>query len=311
MHLDHTPVPLSEWRALFNRVPRSNLLQSYDYARAVALVEHLRPKWARIIDENQTIGIVQILTTGMFWGAIHAVLIDRGPLWLDGCGTAAQITRFWQLINAEYPARFGRKRRFIPECSIPAALENTGLRPVARVQPYQTIWLNLAPSTDDLRAQLAGNWRNHLNNAERAGVTVTITTELPAINRAIMLMDHDRRTRAYRGAGARLLRALAASFSGTNNVFVASAIAPDGEVVATGLFFIHGCCATWQTGWAGPRGRDLNANYAMLWQTILHLKNRDVVALDLGGVNDEDAKGIRDFKVGLRGENVTFIGQYA
>ena len=40
------------------------------------------------------------------------------------------------------------------------------------------------------------------------------------------------------------------------------------------------------------------------------LQDMDVLDLDLGGVNDQDAAGVKRFKQGLGGELVELVGQY-
>ena len=81
-----------------------------------------------------------------------------------------------------------------------------------------------------------------------------------------------------------------------------------GRTVAAILVFLHGASATYQVGWTSDKGRKLAAHHQLLWRAMLSLKERGIKDLDLGGVNDESAAGIKRFKTGLGGEEVALVG---
>src|SRR5690606_1466555 len=114
-------------------------------------------------------GLVQMIEVRALGGALHAVMIDRGPLWFDGFGGPAQFSAFTEALNAAFPRRIGRRRRFIPEFE--HAGEIAGFKKSASL-PYQTIWLDLCQSEEDLRAGLKSKWRNALRKAEKAGLHI-------------------------------------------------------------------------------------------------------------------------------------------
>ena len=83
-----------------------------------------------------------------------------------------------------------------------------------------------------------------------------------------------------------------------------------GVAIAGAIFIIHGGSATYQVGWSDDLGRDVNASYKVLYDAALHLKDKGIKYLDLGGVNDTEAAGVKKFKSGMGGELVELVGQY-
>lgn len=101
------------WEDEFSKIQKSNLLQSSYYASAMFALRGQKLKRGIILIDGQETGLVQILEAGLLWDAIHAVILDRGPLWFDGFGGAAHVQAFFQEFEKQFPNRFGRKRRIL------------------------------------------------------------------------------------------------------------------------------------------------------------------------------------------------------
>lgn len=297
---------LPEWEERFARLRRSNLLQSYDYARAVCPLQHQKARWGLVYINEKEAGLVQILEAGFCFDLIHAVILDRGPLWFEGFGTEEHIAAFFDRFDREFPARFGRKRRIIPECpefSHPAYKRHDS-------PGYQTIWLDLTPPETDLRAGLRQKWRNMLNKGEKNGLQAVFDDKSRFLSWLLKVYQEDRRKKGYNGPSVRLMRSLGRVF-GEEGRMVAGQALYEGEPVAAVLVLLHGRAATYQIGWTNEKGRNLAAQNFLLWQTVLELKKKGIDDFDLGGINDESAKNIKKFKEGLGGETVTLAGRYS
>ena len=61
-------------------------MQDYHYAKALAPLYGQRPRWGIIEIDGTPAGMFQMMEVSMLWGAVHALMLDRGPLWFDGCG---------------------------------------------------------------------------------------------------------------------------------------------------------------------------------------------------------------------------------
>ena len=84
--IDWNVLSFSEWEQRFKKLNRATLLQSYPYAQAMAEISGQKPRWGLIKIDNVEAGLVQILEVGFLKNLIHAVILDRGPLWFDGFG---------------------------------------------------------------------------------------------------------------------------------------------------------------------------------------------------------------------------------
>lgn len=304
---------LNEWEKRFSVIARSNLLQSYVYARAVCKTKYKKARWGLILIDGHEAGLVQILETGILKNLFHTVELDRGPLWFDGYGGAVHIKSFFKEFNRQFPDRFGRRRRFIPEIdSGPSAekiLGQTGLKSSSSVSAYQTLWWDLTLDEETARKNLKSNWRGSLNKAERSEL-VTEWDDQGRLYRWIRgIYALDKEIRGFGGVSPKLLDNLAA-FSAQGHSMIIGKVSKDGRDIAGTLFFVHGQSATYQLGWSSDEGRQYCAHHLLLWQARDILKKHGITYLDLGGVNDESAAGVKKFKEGTNAESIKLVGHY-
>lgn len=303
---------LPEWEERFARIPRSTLLQSYGYARALCPQKHLRARWGLIRIGGADAGLVQIMEAGIFKNALHAVMLDRGPVWFAGFGNAAHVEAFFQTFNREFPRRFGRRRRVIPEIpdtpELRAALESSGLRRLDR-PGYQTIWLDVDQDTETLWRNMKSPWRNKVRKGENAGLMAEWSGGEKEILALLRVYQSDKAKKGYDGPPAAFLLALAQEFMKDGNV-IAGTAKKEGRSVAAALVFCHGTTATWQAGWGTDEGKKTAAQNFLLWRAVRILKEKGIKFFDLGGANDQSAQGVKTFKQGMGGETVTLAGHY-
>ena len=305
---------LPQWQERFARIKHSNILQSYHYAQAAALAEKQRARWGLITINNQEAGLVQMMEAGTLFNLFQAVIIDRGPLWFDGYGGAAHVKMFFDEINRQFPRRFGRKRRFIPEIENGGAaqgvLKQSGLDRLDNQKGYQTLWWDLTLDDIPARENLKNNWRGSLNKAEKAGLAIEWDDSTAFYPWLAALYKQDKALRGYGGASPRLLDNLA-KFSTQENPMIIGKASKNGQAIAAVMFLTHGQSATYQVGWSSEEGRKNCAHHLLLWQARDMLKRYNVKELDLGGANDDTAQGIKKFKEGTGATPSYLIGHYS
>ncbi len=302
---------IEEWEKKFAAIPRSNILQSYTYAQAFCPLEKQKARWGLIEIDGREAGLVQMMEAGLLWNGIHAMMIDRGPLWFEGYGNAMHVKCFFEELNKQFPQRYGRKRRILPETEDgPTAqkmISQTGLELSGK--GYQTIWLDLLPDLDPLRASLRSNWRNSLSKAERSGLTVFWDEKGRNLEWLLGIYSGDKAARGYGGPSPELLRRYAPLLAVKGDLLIGYALIGE-EPVAFVLLVRHGRSATYLVGWSSAEGRENSAHHLLLWQGACVLKQKGIKELDLGGINDDGAEGIKTFKEGMGGRTVRYVGHY-
>lgn len=298
LSIDWTTDPAAE---LFDTAPRSTILQHKAYGLAMRDYMGQEPRMGVIRRGGAAIGLFQILEMKALKGFLHTASLDRGPLWIEGHGSETDWADFLQALRKDYPRRFGRVVRLMPETD---ALPDAGFRR-KKLPGYQTIWVDLQKPEDELRAGLDKKWRNALSKAERSDIEVVEDNKGTFLPWLLKVYALDKTIRAYEGASPELIQLLYKH----GMKFLIVKAQHEGRDIAAQLFALHGRSATYQIGWSGPEGREVNAHNLLLWKAVAALKNRGIKELDLGGINDE-AKGLSDFKKGLGGVPVTLAGVY-
>ncbi len=306
-------LPPNLWEEAYQKVKNPNFLQSFSYGWAQIKLNSQKPRYGIIEIDGQDAGILQILEVGILKNLIHAVIIDRAPLWYDGYGSPAHLAAFLKTLRAEFPRRFGRKIRFIPEIRDSAATQ-TLMKDAGFIhQPassYQTLILDLNKPLDDLRADFKKRWRNALTKAEKQGLKVEWDDSGQHLTSFLKAYIHDRAAKGYDGPSVKLIQELAKTTLPRREMLIGRAL-DKGQLIGAVLIFCHGRGSTYQIGWNTDLGREKGAHYALLWDALKTLKTRNIHTFDLGGVNDDTAKNVKNFKEGMGGRLLSLPGLYS
>lgn len=306
---------LNEWQVRFAKIKQSNILQSYHYAQAAAKTWGQRAQWGLITIDGVEAGLVQTLESKILFSAIHGVILDRGPLWFEGFGTAVHIKLFFDTIHQKFPARWGRKRRVLPEMKAGGAIEQIikqcGFDKKQDILGYQTIWWDLTIDDEQARASLKSNWRGSLKKAENSNIKIEWDNEKKSYPLFKACYMADKAAKQYDGVSPKLLDNLALFSTQASPMVIGKAVL-NGQEIGAILILTHGSCATYQIGWTLDKGRETCAHHLLLWQARAVLKKHNITMLDLGGINDKDekAKGLSNFKRGTGGDIVQLAGHY-
>lgn len=276
------------------------LEQSWQYGDAIADVS-ANDVWRGVIDiDGEPVATVQTAERRLP-GGLKLVRLTRGPVMArpEFLGDTVDA------IRADYP-RWSRNLLFwMPDLIDPApAMRGIGKRPMTT--GYTTAWLDLRPEPETLRANLRGNWRNALSQAETAPPKIRLDQRGRDTDEFIAEYLNDRRARKYSGPSASLVRAIAKAFG--KDVYLLQAT-DHGDVIAASLFLRHGKSATYFLSWTTEHGRARNAAHFLMWDGIVRLKSAGVSWLDLGGM-DARAPGIARFKLGVGAAPVTASGTW-
>lgn len=303
---------LSEWAALLADCGQSSLTQGFGYNQAMLTVEGWRPRLGIVELADRPIGLV-VMSERRLLKLVRIARLHRGPLLLPAARKPSVFAMVMKLIRKEYPSGPLSWTAVVPEW--PAGPESDAMMRWAgwrrdKAPGYRTIWLDLRQPEASLRAGLAQKWRNALNQADRAGLTLEIDrdgkTLLPWL---LERYQADKAAKGYRGPSARLVIRMRTGMYKDGDILLIRAC-KDGEPVAGILVLGHGRSTTYQIGWTNPAGRAARAHNLLLWRAIQELKAQGRDWFDLGGLLPDAAPGVTAFKRGLGGEEVELVGTW-
>lgn len=292
-------VERSQWEALFTQAGRSPLLQGWAWGEAKR-AEGWIARRGIVSESGRRLGLVQVLEKRL-GGLVRVARLNRGPVWLEPVAPGIQAETL-RLIGRSWRWWRGGVLFLAPEIAEDEAGILAPLSLRKRKAPHWgSAWIDLSQPPEALRKRLDGKWRNMLVGAEKAGLTVEVSSDLDWLMTRYEDLMADK---SFTGTPPRLIRALAAESQ------VLRALTPEGEAVAGILLVRHGASATYLVGWSGDTGRKLKANNILLWHAMLSLKDQGCLWLDLGGIDDQLTPGIATFKRGMKGEEYRLAGEY-
>ncbi len=292
-----------QWEAVFSLAGRSALVQSWAYGEAKRVMEGWTPRRAVVGKDGEPVALAQVLEKRI-GGLVRVGRLNRGPVWLGDPPTADKLAvieslrapwRLWRLAALSLAPE-------LPEGTAPPGLWRR------KADSWGSAWLDLGLGEEVLRKRLDGKWRNMLNAAERARLTVEASPALLP-----WLLDRYRGLLAEKGFGATppaLVETLAVHAWRPDDLLVLRAVTEESEAVAGILLARHGTSATYLIGWNGDEGRKRKANNLLLWRAVVELRRRGVGWLDLGGIDERLTPGIAAFKRGMNGEDYRLAGEF-
>ena len=311
----------SEWEIYQKDCHKINLLQFWQYGIAKLKSENLKVIRYLIINQGgQAVALAQCLIRIIpFFGGI--VRINRGPLLIGEYQTEKNVIILSKSISALM--REFKKRRWWLIQVAPEMLESEksnqlliklGFKKLA-ITPAASGMISLWPSKKNLLMNLKSKWRNCLRKGLRFDIKINI------LNGKCFELDH--LLKYYKKLQENK------KFSGISNKLILSLVNQVGKKWKFTLFIAyeknhndinksigmlvticHGDTATYLIGSTNDKGRNLQANYVLLWRAILHAKENGCAWFDIGGLNPSTPKGVSHFKKGLNSKLYTLVGEW-
>ena len=247
------------------------------------------------------------------WAFAYA---PRGPVATSW--TADAIAALTERCRGELPGEVGRVSHLRidpeverngpldPDGSLRRALRSAGWRPASPIQPNATRIIDLRPDEEALWGDLRKKWRQYVNKARNAGVTVTDAEgdALPEFYR-IYRETADRAGFLIRTEQA--YRDVWDALRPTGNARLLFARRPDGTAVAT-LFLVRcGPRVVEPYGGMTADGGESRANYLLKWEAIRSSREQGATSYDLWGLA---TGGIAHFKTGFGGREIEYVGAW-
>jgi peptidoglycan pentaglycine glycine transferase (the first glycine) len=249
----------------------------------------------------------------MPWAFAYA---PRGPV--AARWTADAIAAFTETCRTELRGVAGRVShlRIDPEIEADGPLDQDGAlrralrvaewRPAQPIQPSSTRVIDLHADEAALWGDLRKKWRQYVNKARSAGITVVDADgeRLPEFYR-IYRETADRAGFLIRAESA--YRDVWEAYRPSGQARLLFAQLPDGEPVAT-LFLVRcGPRVVEPYGGMTAAGGESRANYLLKWEAIRTSREQGATSYDLWGLA---TGGIAHFKTGFGGREIRYIGAW-
>jgi lipid II:glycine glycyltransferase (peptidoglycan interpeptide bridge formation enzyme) len=185
------------------------------------------------------------------------------------------------------------------------ALANAGWRRTSHVQPESSRIVDLTRPEEALWSDLRSKWRQYVNKARRAGVSLVEGDEARLPEFYGIYAD------AYRRVGVTsrsehsfriMWRELAPR--GMAHLFIAEA---DGQAQAAMFMLSCGPRIAEVYGGSTPAGNETRANYLLKWEAMMRARDLGFTEYDMYGIPHS---GIAHFKAGFGGQEVQYVGAW-
>ena len=310
-------VSSAEWSSLAARFSDFSIYQTWAFGEIGA--GDTRSRVSRIVVRrgDAVIGAAQLRIKRLPLLNAGLAYVYFGPLWRRAGADVADLRDVLECLHGEYGDRRGLEVRIVPnlpqplsDAEVMQALGDAGFQADSGGDAYRTLMLDLSPSLEALRKQLAQKWRNGLNQGEKRGVRVESHTDAAAMQRFETLYDAMwAKKRFETGVKVSSFRRLQELLPSGEKLTILLAYAND-ELAAGHVSSTLGESCIYLLGASNDLGREYKASYVLQWHAVEAAKNAGAKWHDLGGIDPEGNPGVYHFKAGLGGADTTFVGQF-
>ncbi len=301
--------PRWRWYKFLKVIGKSNLLQSWTYGEAKMRTEGWAVQRLVFSRSDVPVALVQILEKRIA-GLLRVHRINRGPLFFPNASSEDKMAVLSELLKLGNIFQ-GAILLIAPELDFSGA--NLAILISNKVRGYNprnltSAWLDLNLDEQTLRTNLNGKWRNALVAAEKYSAEVEIGSGPELMNWMTERYKENMLIKGFEGIPLPALKELYENFSSDCPLLICR-VRKDNEYIAGICIACHGSAATYLIGWSGLVGRELKANYLLLWNAFQHLRMNGFRWFDLGGIDKEGTTGVAEFKLGISGEPYSLISE--
>ncbi len=195
---------------------------------------------------------------------------------------------------------------FDPDGMLRRAFRTSGWRRAVPVQPVSTRLIDLRADEASLWGDLRKKWRQYVNRARSAGVTIS-DAEGDALSEFYAVYQETARRAGFLIRTEQAYRDIWEAFRPLGMARLLFARGSDGTALAT-LFLVRcGSRVVEPYGGMTGSGADSRANYLLKWEAIRSSREAGASTYDLWGLAHP---GIAHFKAGFGGREVHYVGAW-
>ena len=296
----------SEWDLILTEIDDRVFYQSYSWGE-VQRVKGWRPVRLYAKDQHgKIISAVQVLVKNKYFISI---------CWIPG-GFVGNLTSFdngfRRMIKNTIGARFFYIRTNIQRIwnkqDEETMKKQSWKRPYICIASGKSIEYMLDVSEDERIKLASKNWRHNLRRSSKTNLKIA-RNKSPLVSEIIKLYEE---MGALKGLPTQVTeQELNSMFSNMNNHIMLF----EGRNENNELIAIRAAGIFKDRGWdllaaADYSSRKVYATHAILWELLKSLQNAGVKIYDMGGIDPILGKGVYDFKKGVGGKEIEYLGEY-
>jgi lipid II:glycine glycyltransferase (peptidoglycan interpeptide bridge formation enzyme) len=193
-----------------------------------------------------------------------------------------------------------------PGGALSAALEAAGWRRTEAVQPDRSRLLDLTTDESALWSGLRSKWRQYVNGARRAGVTIEEANE-NGLGEFYAVYRETARRAGFIIRSESAYRDVWRAYAPSGRARLLLARLADGSAAACLLLLRCGVRVVEPYGGMTSAGAETRANYLLKWEAIRTSRQRGASVYDMWGLSHP---GIAYFKAGFGGREVRYVGAW-
>ena len=305
-------VDFEEWSNLWIKSPNSNILQSWFYGQSKSESDGFEVMNLCVSEFGEDLALVMILKKKIsFLGTI--IRINRGPIFLS---EGIDMDRKCEVIESVISQlkKDSLLIQMAPEIEESIELE-TKLKTLGFKRLPNTPWssgkIDLSLSEEDLLMSLNGKWRNCYRKGLKMGVQISNVSDNESELKNLLEHYKNLQTKKdFSGLTDNLIGSLAKKEDPLWKFNIFKAQDNNGTLLGYVVTVDHGNTSIYLIGITTNEGRQLQANYVMLWEGIVNAKKSGSLQFDIGGLTSDTPKGVAHFKKGLKSNSYSLIGEW-
>ena len=292
-----------KYQKVYHQVVFSNIPQDWDYGAIKERTEGWIAKRAIIKNgNNMEMGIVQILIKCK-WGIKLVIRVNRGPLFLEEYDIPENHMKAMELVRSQF------RLPVIYATQLEASSENLILLTRYKWKHWNIFGfgsgkINLYNKTEELlRKELDSKWRNQLISAEKKQVKIKF--DFSKFMKILDIYEESQREKNFKGISRDILLLLKKA-SKLEILYIEI----EEEIIAFDIFYVNDNFGLYLVGWNGPLGRKMYANNLLLYTEVVHLLERGIHWMELGGIDYIETEENARFKDGMKPKHYQLSGEF-
>ena len=312
MHIEVNQIGSKEWEEASMAFLDSNIYQTWAYQQVRSRIDGCVLDRVVVRDDAGIVRMMALIRVKRIPVIrFRVAYVQWGPLIRHSECLAN--TEAFHVFRDEYLGTYADVLRIVPNqikneqgAAIEEMLRVGGFTPVCYISAYQTMYMSLRGSEDDIRMRLHKSWRKSLNRAEKRDIKIYQGTNIDFFEQLKPLYALLRKRKGFRGLDPEIFAQTQELLPEKKKMHAVAAYF-EGELVAVQISSYLGDTAVGLLSATAEKGLTCGASYRALWQRFMKAKQVGMCWFDLGGIDPKKNPDVYRYKARTGAEEREFI----